>query len=262
MDIPVEITNKKNHDEQLAAAIEKYNANVGLMITYSYRIPGNIIAKPQYGFYNVHPGPLPSYRGADPIFQQIKNREKKAVVSLHKLDEGIDSGPVIMQEVIPLNEYDTYGMINSRLAQAAVKPIRTLLKLISFDLPVPFKVQDEREARYYKKQQADEIVINWETMEAPEIIALINACNPWNKGAVTKLNNRIIRLLEAEIAETPFSPAHPPGTVVQIDEQGMFIKTIKDQLLKVKIIYADEGFMNASRINQTAIKPGDRFQKI
>lgn len=260
MNIPVEIVNKGNQEEILLNAFEKYEANVGLMITYSFKLPSAVIRKPSFGFYNLHPGPLPTYRGPDPIFQQIKNREKKVTVSLHKVDGDFDSGAVILQESIPLQIQDTYSMVTSNLAQVAMNSIRTLLKLISFDLNVPSKVQDEKAARYFKRQTTNDVIINWDSMDAPAIIAMINACNPWNKGAVTKYNGRIFRLLEAAIFDQNLISEDLPGMIVSINDEGLFVKTLKDQLLIVKIIFSAEGFLHASRSCDAGLARGVKFQ--
>ena len=76
--------------------------------------------------------------------------------------------------------------------------------MTTFSLPVHSKQQDERKARYFDRQTEWDITIQWEDMDASSIIALVNACNPWNKGAVAKINNWVIRLLEVEkIRENP-----------------------------------------------------------
>jgi methionyl-tRNA formyltransferase len=261
-EIPVVLVKKKTYEEQVTVAIEQYQANTGLLITFPYLIPEKIYSKPVHGFYNVHPGPLPAYRGADPVFQQIKNREKKATVTIHLLIEEPDAGPVVMQEMIVLNPADTYGMLTSKLGIAAAKLIRALLKLIDFDLSVPSRPQDESKARFFKKQNADEIVINWETMAAGDIVALIHACNPWNKGAVTKLNHKIIRLLEAELTGTTQSPDETAGTIISIGKEGLLVVAADKQLICIRVIYTDEGYLLASRLDELGLQKGQCFQSV
>src|SRR5882757_3740068 len=190
--IPVILVTQQNNEAELKKAIKKYDSALVFMMTYSYKITKAVYELPAKGFYNFHSGPLPESRGADPIFQQIKNREKYAGVTVHKVDEGMDTGPVVIKEMLRTDAADTYGILNNKLAELAAKLAGVLIKMASFDIAIPSKPQDETKARYFTRQKSKEITINWETMDADTIIALINACNPWNKGAVTSINNKII----------------------------------------------------------------------
>lgn len=262
-DIPVLSVDKSSYIKQVKEIIENYHPTLGLIITFSYLIPSSVYHLLPDGFYNVHPGPLPAYRGADPVFQQIKNREKQAGVTIHKLAEGFDNGPVVIKEMIRLELTDTYGMLTTKLAQVAARLTMVLFKLISYEVSVPSKTQDESKAIYYKRQQAKDVSINWELMDADNVIALINACNPWNKGASTKINNKIIRFLEAvqltgEVADNNVLP----GTIIAFDDKGMIVSTIYNQLIRVCIIHADEGFLNAKRLNEIGVLTGNRFENI
>ena len=260
LDIPILELDKASFAKELTRAIQKYKVTVGIMMTFGYIIPASVFNLPEKGFYNVHPGPLPGYRGADPIFRQIKNKEPNAGVTIHKLDEGLDTGPVVLRQMMKLEKTDTYGILTSKLAQLAAGMVRVLLKLATFDLSIPSKPQDESKAVYYKKQAAKDITINWQQMDASDIIALINACNPWNKGAVTKFNNRIIRMVEAEKLKDITSNNYPAGTVTGMGERSIDVSTLNGCIIKIHIIYVDEGFLNAASLVQVGVTPGCRFE--
>jgi methionyl-tRNA formyltransferase len=260
--IPVIELDKETFVDQLREAIEENEINMGLMMTFPYKIPSTIYELPAKGFYNIHPGPLPQYRGADPVFQQLKNKEKHAGVTVHKLDEGIDTGPVVISEMLKVEAWDTYGLMTTKLANLAAKLTGILIKLVSFGIAIPSKAQDERKARYFKKQQAEDITIDWETMDADSIIALINACNPWNKGAVTKINNQVIRLLDGEKLPGHSSLQKEPGYIIALEENGMTVSTIHEEAIIVKIIYAEEGFLSAYRLARLRVAPGNQFEII
>jgi methionyl-tRNA formyltransferase len=262
--IPILILDKKEFADQLCNAIETHRVNMGLVMTFGYKIPASVYQAASRGFYNVHPGPLPGYRGADPIFRQIKNQEKQAGVTIHRMSEDFDAGPVVLSEMIKLDPNDSYGMLTTRLADLAAGLCRILVKIASYDLPIPSRSQDESKAIYYKKQGANEISIDWKEMDASMIIALINACNPWNKGAVSKINNQIIRLIEGiDIsAGSPANAACEPGMVLSIDDDGMTIATINGGALRVTIVFADEGFMSAGRLDQIGVRPGNCFENL
>src|SRR5664279_395781 len=76
MDIPVIELKEENFAERLREAIEENEVNMSLMMTFGYKIPSSLFILPEKGFFNVHPGPLPQYRGPDPVFQQLIHGEK------------------------------------------------------------------------------------------------------------------------------------------------------------------------------------------
>ena len=262
-EIPVIVVDKTSYVNEVKQSIERYDVTTGLIITFSFRIPSSVYSLTPKGFYNVHPGPLPQYRGSDPIFQQIKNKEKQAGVTMHKLSDQFDAGPIVMKEMIRLEVTDTYGILTTRLSQVAARLSMVLVKLISFDIAIPSKAQDELKAVYYKRQAAGDVTINWQLMDSDSIIALINACNPWNKGASTKIHNKIIRFLEAEYVTGSISDINKtPGTIISFDDKGMIVSTLNNRLIRVRIIYVDEGFVSAMRLVELGVKVDDGFEAI
>ena len=99
-------------------------------------------------------------------------------------------------------------------------------------------------------------------MDADSIIALINACNPWNKGAVAKINNQVIRLLDAEKLPGGSSLDKEPGYILAMDENGITVSTIHNGAILVRIIYAEEGFLRAQFLSRLGAGPGNRFETI
>jgi methionyl-tRNA formyltransferase len=260
--IPVIELDKETFAQRLREAIEENEVNLGLVMNFTYKIPSSIYELPAKGFYNIHPGPLPQYRGPDPVFQQLKNKERYAGVTIHKLDDGIDTGPLVMNEMLKIEPSETHGLLTTKLSNLAAKLTGLLIKLVGMDIAIPSRPQNEKKARYYKRQQAEDIMIDWKTMDAGSVIALINACNPWNKGAVTKINNQVLRLLDAEKLPVNSSLQKEPGYIIALEEKGMTVSTIRDEAILIKIIYAEEGFLPACRISRLGITVGSRFEII
>jgi methionyl-tRNA formyltransferase len=96
--VPLLLLNKKEYKTQLAEAIKQYEVNVGLMMTFPYMITPDLLSLPTKGFINFHYGLLPQCRGPQPILRHLLNNDKEAGVTIHKVDDGIDTGPVILQE--------------------------------------------------------------------------------------------------------------------------------------------------------------------
>lgn len=260
--IPILKMEKHSFDGQLKEAIEKYRINLGLVMTFNYKIPSSIYILPEKGFFNVHPSSLPMYRGADPIFQQIKNKEKYAGVTLHKLDDGIDTGPIVIKELIELKPGDTYGMLTTKLSVIAANLVRTLVKLAGFGLNITSKPQDETKASYFPKQTAKDIVINWNEMMADDVVALVNACNPWNKGAVTKIANKVIRFVQAVKWKGDDLPSVAEGTILFFQEAAAVVSTRNGEAIKLLVVSVDEGFYCAADLRLFGIVEGNRFETI
>ena len=262
--IPVLTVTRKDFVTKLQETIKNYAVTIGLMVTFSYKLPAVVYNLPRDGFFNVHPGHLPGYRGPDPIFWQIKNREPYAGIAIHKVADDYDTGGVVLSDKIRLAATDTHGMLTTKLAELAARLTGVLIKMTGFGIAIPSRPQDNAKAVYYKRQTAADITINWQTMDAETIIALANACNPWNKGAITKLNDKIIRILQAEKPGVDVSMVQSaaPGVIVALNDVGVFVSAKAGSLLCVKFIYTDEGFLNAAKINEFGIMTGNAFQTI
>ncbi len=140
--IPVIELNKETFADRIREAIEENEVNLGLVMTFPYKIPSSVYDVPSKGFYNIHPGPLPQYRGNNPVFQQLKNKEKHAGVTVHKLDEEINTGPLVMNEMLKIDPSDTYDLLTTKLANLAAKLTGIVVKLVSFDIPIPSRPQN------------------------------------------------------------------------------------------------------------------------
>ena len=257
--VPIIIVTKNDYQVKMMEAIREFSINVGMMMTFPFIIPEEIWTIPEKGFINFHFGLLPECRGPQPILWHMLNNDREAGVTVHKVDGGIDTGEIIMQERLEISPSDTYGLLQAKLGFIAARPAANLLKILSFGTLVPSRPQDESKARYYEMPTAKELMIRWE-MPAAEIIRLINACNPWNKGAGAMVNNWMIGVTEAVIACETEDPA-TAGTIITCDEKnGLLVKTGDSKLLKITIVYLQEGFYSGYRLSEFDIQPGMCFQ--
>jgi methionyl-tRNA formyltransferase len=146
------------------------------------------------------------------------------------------------------------------LAFLAARQAANLLKILSYGTIIPASPQDETKAGYYEMPKAEELTINWNEMTAEKIIRLVNACNPWNKGAGTSINEWIIGVTEAELSENTHSNELVPGTIIACNPgDGLLVKTIDNKNLRINIIYTNEGFFSGSRLADFGIKMGMKF---
>jgi methionyl-tRNA formyltransferase len=258
--VPLIFLSKTDYKSQLNTVIDEYKPSVVLMMTFPFIIPPEILSKPDKGFINFHYGLLPQCQGPHPILWHMLNYDKDAGVTVHKVNEGIDTGDIIMQEKMAIDSNDTYGTLQSKLAFFGAKQAANLLKILSYGSIIPATKQDLNKAKYYDMPTAKDLTINWQNMSADKIVRLVNACNPWNKAAGTSINNWQLGITEAEIMGECEEKEQKAGCVLYCDDtQGLVVKTIDNKKLKLNIVYTNEGFFSGARMVDFNIKSGDIF---
>jgi len=259
--VPVLTVDKKNYLAVLEAAITEHNITAGLIMTFPYILPKAIVDLPPKGFINFHYGLLPQCRGPQPILWHLLNNDSEAGITLHRLDEGIDTGPVIMQERLPILPTDTYGILQGKLAHTGAKCAATLLKILSFGSMIPTTPQDESKAAYYEKPTAKNLTLRWKTMDSALIVRIVNACNPWNKAAASIIQGWMFGITEAEVTEIAATASSTPGTIIALDRQhGFLVQAADNKIVRINIIYLQEGFFSGWRLAAFGIKPGDSLE--
>ena len=257
--VPLLTVDRKNFKKIIRREMEEKKAAAVLMMTFPYIIPADLLEVPPKGFINFHYGKLPEYRGPEPIFSQVMQQEQNPGLTVHVVTTGVDDGPVILQESLSYDADDTYGQLQHKLAESGARLVRLLLKILSFGSVLPSVPQDESLAAYHKKPTMAILMINWQKMDSSAIKALVNACNPWNKGAGTIINNRQIGITEVEITGT-CEPGHTAGEIIFCDRQnGLVVATSDNKKIRINIIYTNEGFFSGSRLSQFQVKAGDSF---
>jgi methionyl-tRNA formyltransferase len=250
---------KNELSEILGRSFGETGSTVGLVLSFPFILSPSQLKIPERGFYNFHFGPLPRYRGPEPLFAQVRNGEKETSVCVHELTGEVDSGPVCMEERVKIGEMDTYGSLQTKLSHTAASMALQLMKALEYTQKLPSTPQDENEKGWNTRPGMDEVFIKWETMTASEIADLCRACNPWNKGAGTRIGTMVFAFLEVEIIAEETGINIPPGTIVSLNSGGLRIATSDHKLLGVNVLYCPEGFMSGQRLIAYGYREGDRF---
>lgn len=255
--IPLQLFRKEDLTAQLNGWLHVSGAETVFMMTFPWKIPADVFSGP-VKFYNFHYGLLPEMRGADPVFESLRQQKKETGITVHALEKGIDRGPVLFRQQQPLSSEATHGLLCTQLAYLGARIIPEVLNALNNNTTA----QDENAARYFKRPGIAEVCIRWEAQDAAAAAALARACNPWNKGAYTQWNGWNVRIVEATPIQADANGAQP-GTVLSIDREGGLCVQCKDNTqLKIDIIYTDEGFMSGHRLLGFGMKKGDRFTTI
>ena len=113
----------KNYEEQLLGWLVDTQPDIVFVMTFPWRIPDTILRIPEFGFLNFHYGLLPEMRGADPVFESIRQRKQYAGTTVHVMDSDLDTGPIVMREQITLQPEYTYGMLSSQWKMAGAEQL-------------------------------------------------------------------------------------------------------------------------------------------
>ena len=251
---PVEEFSKKNkinfknpinlNDEDELKIFKELSPDIVVVVAYGQIIPKNFLNIAKFGFINIHPSLLPKWRGAAPIQRAIMNGDKKIGVSIMKVEEKLDSGPILVSKEIELDQNATHGEIEKNLSIIGANLL--VENLNKFELgKFKFIAQVNEEATYANKINKSETKINW-SLEANKVLAHIHGLSP-NPGAWFEYENERFKVLRAK----KYTASGKSGThldenltiacksdsiqILEIQRQGKNKQTTKDFLLGKKI---------------------------
>ena len=173
--------------------LEKDVFDVAVTAQYGLLIPSHLFSETKNWFVNVHTSLLPKYRGASPIQSALINGEKETGATIMIMDAGMDTGDILSQEKISIDENDTFPVLDQKLASiGSTLLLETLPKYIAGKI-TPQK-QDETQVTTCKKLSRDDGKIDW-SKTTEEIYNLYRGTTPW-PGIWTTLNGARVKLLE------------------------------------------------------------------
>ena len=224
--IPVFQPRKVREPENIEE-LRKYQADVIVVVAFGQILPREILELTPYGCINVHASLLPSYRGAAPIQWAVINGEAVSGVTTMQMDEGLDTGDMLLKTEVPLEPEETGGSLHDKLAAAGASLCVRTLKALEEGTVTP-KKQGESPTAYASMLKKEMGEIRWEE-SAISIERLIRGLNPW-PSAYTGWQDKTMNIWEAEVLEE--DSGQEPGTVVRVDKDGFLVQTGKG-LLKV-----------------------------
>ncbi|MEY8389944.1 methionyl-tRNA formyltransferase [Lachnospiraceae bacterium] len=203
--------------------LQKFRADIIVVVAFGQILPKEILDMPRYGCVNVHASLLPKYRGAAPIQWAVINGEKVTGVTTMRMDEGLDTGDIILKEEVELTPEETGGSLFDRLAQTGAKLCVRTLAAIEEGTAV-YTPQNQEEATHtaiIKKQLGQ---IDW-NKPAQELECLIRGLNPW-PSAYTYWKGKTLKIWKASVAEQTERPSvFEAGTVTAIGKDGIMVQT-------------------------------------
>lgn len=240
----------KKSIEKMRNWIDTIQPDYIFCISFPFLLPESVLSYGTDRFINFHPGPLPQYRGAMPIFEVLKNQEKETAICTHFMNEKFDEGNIIFNDPMPIQESETYGQLAVKLSDRMAQVALNMANMLQFATHIPNHPQDESGAYYYEKPELTDTYINWKRMGAHEIIALVHACNPWNSGADATLFGEQVKIIIARLLPEPHNTQ--PGTITSINTT-INVACADNEQIAIEILSTDEGIMTVEQF--THLKP-------
>jgi methionyl-tRNA formyltransferase len=239
-------------DTEFIKELKMLNPSVIVVVAYGQILPSEIIHLPEFGCINVHASLLPKYRGAAPINWAIINGEKITGITTMLMDEGMDTGPILLQEEVEIMADDTAGSLSKRLSEIGANVLMQTLKDLEQGKlrPIP-QMGDASYAPVLKKTDG---LIQW-SRSATELCNFIRGVNPW-PGAYSFLEGERVKILKAESVDG----SGEIGVVEKITKEELLVGTGKDLLSILEIQPAGRPIMTVKAFLQgREIKKGMRF---
>ena len=191
---PISLKNNKEEYEYL----KKLDADLGIVVAYGQIIPNEILDLTKKGFINIHASLLPKWRGAAPIQRSIINLDKQTGITIMKINNKLDSGPICNSYKIDISNNENAEIISNKLSLLGAEKILDNIDKI-LDDTIEFKEQNHADATYANKVEKSEGKIDWNS-KAENIIGKINGLYP-NPGAWFICKGERYKILKAEISE-------------------------------------------------------------
>ena len=198
-------------------ALAVYHADLYIVAAFGQILPQNVLDLPRYGTLNIHASLLPRYRGVSPISEAILQSESETGVTIMQIDAGIDTGPILLQRAIPIEENDTTGSLTAKLADLGASALLAALPLWIADELQP-QSQNEQEASYTHMLRKEDGAIDWHR-PAARLAREVRAYSPW-PGSYTTWHGKLLKILEAYAFVASEARDIPSGTVMLRKESG------------------------------------------
>ena len=223
---------------------QELSPDIVIVVAYGQLIPKKFLSTAKFGFINIHASLLPKWRGAAPIQRAIMNEDKKIGVCIMKIEERLDSGPILVSKEVELNQNETHGEIEKNISEIGAKLLVENLKNIK-DGNLKFIDQVHSKATYAKKIDKNETKINW-NLDANKVLAHIHGLSP-SPGAWFKFQNERFKVLRASkylakgkagtILDENLTIACKESSIkiLEIQRQGKNKQSVKDFILGKKI---------------------------
>lgn len=228
-DIPV-YQPLKAREESFVDTLKEMNPELIVVVAFGQILPKSILDIPKYGCVNVHASLLPRYRGAAPLNWVIINGEEKTGVTTMYMDEGLDTGDMILKSEIPLDDEITAGELHDKMMIDGAKVLKETIDLIEKG-EAPREKQSNEDTCYSPIMNKSLGNIDWKE-SAIDIHNLVRGINPW-PSAYTTYEGQTMKIWKTKVIDK--NSDKDPGTIISVDKEGINVST-SEGILQIKEI--------------------------
>lgn len=221
---------EKIRDAACVEYLRGYEPDIIIVEAFGQIIPKAILDMPRFGCVNVHASLLPKYRGAAPIQWAVINGDAVTGVTTMRMDEGLDTGDMILKQEVIIREDETGGSLFDRLSETGAKLCVQTMEAIEAGTAV-YTPQDESAATHTKKIYKELGSIDW-TRDAKSIECLIRGLDPW-PSAYTRLGDKTLKIWRAQVIPTDSGAA--PGCIVKVEKNRILVQTGEGMLALLEV---------------------------
>ena len=245
---------EKPRGAEFIAQLRELAPDISVVVAYGHILSKEVIDLPRLGTLNIHASLLPEYRGAAPIQAAIRDGLEWTGVSIMRMEQKLDAGPVILQLGTTVNADETYGDLAMRLSELGAAALIEALTLIGLGAAKETP-QDDSLASYAGKIDRDSTRVDW-SKDAAAVSRLIRAYDP-RPGAYSRLGATEVKLFGARIAE---SGSGSPGEVLSASADGLLVATAKGAVQVAQVQPSGKKRMSAEDwLRGRGVAVGQRF---
>jgi len=236
---------EKLKEEIWKETFHEIHADALVVVAFGKILPQWLLAIPPLGAFNLHASLLPKYRGAAPVQWAVANGESETGVTIMKLDQGMDTGDILLQESVLIAPQETAVDLQGRMAGIGADLLLHAINLLESDKLHPVK-QDSTLATYAPSLKKEDGLIRWDQWTAHETYNRIRAFNPW-PGTYTLINGQVLRIWSA-IPHEGVPGVHSPGTLVQGSPEGPIVACTRGFLRLIEVQLENRKRMSATEM--------------
>lgn len=249
---------EKPKDEEFLATIEAMQPDISIVVAYGHILPRRVIDLPRLGTLNVHASLLPLLRGAAPVQEAIRQGHRQTGVTIMRMVQALDAGPIILTSAIPILDDETSGELQNRLSELGALALIEALALMEVGTANETP-QDDSVATYAPKVTREHALVSWNS-SADEVSRIVRAYDP-RPAAYTTLNGKDVKLFGSRTSAASLDNARlgAPGEVTAIDD-GLIV-SCADRAISIRDVQpAGKSRMSAVEwARGHGVAAGDRF---